>query len=82
MINRGLQSINLVLICFLKGFVEALNNNLYCAAADLHLLVNNNALTQYTIRQLYSNKTLVKSIYLGVQHRLLKLLTLHNVINL
>ena len=36
----------------------------YCAAADLHSLVNNN-----TIRQLYRNKTLVKSICLGVQYQ-------------
>ena len=35
----------------------------YCAGADLHSLVNNNMMTQY------SNKTLVKSICLGVQHR-------------
>ena len=59
----------------------------YCAAANLHSLVNNN---NNTIRQLYSNKMLVKSIYLGVQHRQLNkalaiagiLMILHEVINL
>ena len=48
MINRGLQSGNIVLICFLEDFAEAPNNNMfvYCAAADLHSLVNNNTMTQ------------------------------------
>ena len=39
----------------------------YCAAANLHSLVNNN--TDDTIRQLYSNTMLVKSSCLGVQHQ-------------
>ena len=65
-INRDLQSGNVCLFVFLKDFVDASNNNtfVYCAAADLHSLVNNN-----TIRQLYRNKTLVKSICLGVQYQ-------------
>ena len=35
--------------------------SLVCAGADLHLLVNSNMLTQQ------GTKTIVKSIYLGVQ---------------
>ena len=40
--------IRLYLFIFFKYFVEASNNNtfVYCAAADLHSLVNNNTMTQ------------------------------------
>ena len=65
-INRGLQSVNIVLICFLERLRrhQIITMFVYCAAADLHSLVNNN-----TIRQLYRNKTLVKFICLGVQYQ-------------
>ena len=44
-INGGLQSISLVLICFVK-ILHGGARRLYCAGANLHLLVNNNMLTQ------------------------------------
>ena len=49
MINRGLQSGNIVLICFLErlcGGAKINNNDVCnCAAADLHSLVNSKFLT-------------------------------------
>ena len=44
-INGGLQSGNTVLICFLERLREG-TKFCYCAAADLHSLVNNNTMTQ------------------------------------
>ena len=49
MINRGLQSGNIVLICFLERLCwrcQIITMFVYCAAADLHSLVNNNTMTQ------------------------------------
>ena len=43
-INGGLQSSNIVLICFLEIIIITMF--VYCAAADLHSLVNNNTMTQ------------------------------------
>ena len=43
-INRGLQSGNIVLI-FLRRR-QIITMFVYCAAADLHSLVNNNTMTQ------------------------------------
>ena len=45
-INRGLQSGNIVLICFLERLCKIITMFVYCAAADLHSLVNNNTMTQ------------------------------------
>ena len=48
MINTGLQSGNIVLICFLERLrrYQIITMFVYCAAADLHSLVNNNTMTQ------------------------------------
>ena len=47
-INRGLQSGNIVLICFLERLRrrQIITMFVYCTAADLHSLVNNNTMTQ------------------------------------
>ena len=47
-INRGLQSGNIVLICFLETLRrrQIITMFVYCAAANLHSLVNNNTMTQ------------------------------------
>ena len=48
-INRGLQSGNniiIVLICKILGRRQIITMFVYCAAADLHSLVNNNTITQ------------------------------------
>ena len=48
-INRGLQSGNniiIVLICKILGRHQIITMFVYCAAADLHSLVNNNTMTQ------------------------------------
>ena len=48
-INRGLQSGNniiIVLICKILGRHQIIRMFVYCVAADLHSLVNNNTMTQ------------------------------------
>ena len=48
-INRGLQSGNniiIVLICKILGRRQIITMFVYCVAADLHSLVNNNTMTQ------------------------------------
>ena len=62
MINIGLQSISLALICFLKDFVELPNTN---TGADLHPLVCIVQVPIYSCRYdkaAVVTKTLVKSI--------------------
>ena len=47
--NIVLRSGNIVLICFLErlcGGAKIITMFVYCAAADLHSLVNNNTMTQ------------------------------------
>ena len=73
---NDLQSISLVLLCFLKDLacVEAPNDNdiwiimmfVHYACANLHPLVNNNMLTQFGS---CSNKSACQSICLGIQLR-------------
>ena len=62
-INRGLQSSNIVLIFFLKDFAEAPNNNNGLYIVQLPIYIRLLTIT------LYRNKTLIKSICLGVQYQ-------------